>query len=85
MTLLESLKARFMLIAAIIVALAVVYIGAGYVFTHHIKDEAKNVNIAGRQRMLTVSTVSHFHLLLGPSPSDIEIHRKRIKEKEWKQ
>lgn len=82
MTLFESLKSRFMLIAAIMTALAVVYISVGYVFTRSITGEAGTINVAGRQRMLTLSMTNHFHLLLErPSSPDSETHKERIREK----
>jgi signal transduction histidine kinase/HAMP domain-containing protein len=81
MTLFESLKARFLLIVGVMVLLAVIYIAVGYIFTYRIKGEATTINIAGRQRMLTLSMTNHFHLLLErPSSPDSETHKRRIRE-----
>ena len=50
----RSLTAKFVFIDSIAFAFIAAYIAATYVFTHHMEGEAKRINLARRERMLTI-------------------------------
>lgn len=64
----KSLAVKFVFMGGLLLAFISVYVAAGYVFTHHIRDEAKRINLAGRQRMLT-KTMAYNVRALSSSPS----------------
>lgn len=51
----RSLTAKFIFIGSILLAFIAAYITAGYIFTHHMQGEAERINLAGRERMLTLA------------------------------
>ena len=74
----KSLTAKFIFISSIMVTFLAVYVYAGFVFTHHIKDEATRINVAGRQRMLTLSMSYQIMSLLAlPQSPEKEIFIKK--------
>jgi len=62
----KSLTAKFIFISLIMIAVLAVYFYADFRFTHHMKGEATRINIAGRQRMLTVKMMSSVKGMLDP-------------------
>ena len=50
----KSLTAKFVFMGSIMLAFIAAYITATYVFTHHMEGEAKRINLARRERMLTI-------------------------------
>ena len=67
---------------SIMLAFIAVYITATYIFTHHMEGEAKRINLAGRERMLTLSISYNImsSLALLPSP-EREIFVKNAQNK----
>lgn len=51
----RTLTAKFIFISLLVAAVFSIYSYADFRFTHHIKGESARINIAGRQRMLTLS------------------------------
>lgn len=57
------------------------YLYASFSFTYLIDGEARRINLAGRERMLTFDITSHMHFITGNSfPSLNEIHLKDIEK-----
>ena len=78
----KSLTAKFIFISSIMVTFLAVYVYAGFVFTHHIKDEATRINVAGRQRMLSLSmSYQIMSLLLLPQSHEKEIFIKNAESR----
>ena len=78
----KSLTAKFIFISSIMVTFLAVYVYAGFVFTHHIKDEATRINVAGRQRMLTLSMSYQIMSLLAlPQSPEKEIFIKNAENR----
>ncbi|MBI4685091.1 MAG: GAF domain-containing protein [Nitrospirae bacterium] len=65
----RSLTAKFVFIGSIMLVFIAAYITATYIFTHYMKGEAKRINLAGRERMLTLSMSYQIMALLNLTPS----------------
>ncbi|TAN43918.1 MAG: PAS domain S-box protein [Nitrospirae bacterium] len=66
----RSLTAKFIFISLIMIAFFAAFVIATYVFSHHIDDEAKRLNLAGRQRMLLATLAYKTMLIVNIPPSE---------------
>ena len=55
MPLFRSIVSKLIIIGLIVLSFFIFYVYIGFTFTEHIRGDATRMNIAGRQRMLTVS------------------------------
>ncbi|MEW6456090.1 MAG: hypothetical protein AB1410_05165 [Acidobacteriota bacterium] len=70
---LKSITTKFIFIGILTLTFIAIYITTGYIFTHHIEGEARKINLAGRERMLTLRITFHLHRLTDlPSPWEKE-------------
>jgi PAS domain S-box-containing protein len=60
----KSLTTKFIFIGFFMLVFIGIYIYGSFVFTHHIKDEAARINLAGSERMLTLDISSHLHFIV---------------------
>jgi signal transduction histidine kinase len=65
----KSLTSKFIFLGIALLAFIAIYITATYIFTHHMKGEAARINLAGRQRMLTLSFSYQIMSLVALHPS----------------
>lgn len=59
----RSLTSKFVFISIIIFSFFLVYTYASFRFTDRIDGEARRINLAGRERMLTFDMTSHMHFI----------------------
>lgn len=71
------LTGKFILIGTLTLLFFIIFITISYNFTHHIKDEAKKINLAGRQRMLLQTMSYHLSALIFMPRS----HERQMQEK----
>ncbi len=50
----KSLTSKFIFISIIMLIFIALYITQGYIFTHEMEGEARRINLAGREMMLTI-------------------------------
>lgn len=77
---LRSITKRFILIGAVMLIFFVIYIYAGYRFTHHMDGEARKINLAGKERMLMVGISYFIYAGLPLKPDDRMSYGKRAEE-----
>lgn len=61
----RSLTVKYVFISLILLLFFVLYSFAGFVFTHYMEGDARKINLAGRERMLTYDLASHLHFITG--------------------
>jgi|GEM_PF-4763754 len=81
----KSLTAKVVFLGAMVLGSFVAYISATYLFTHHMRGEARRMNLAGTQRMLTIDMGRHMLEIADMPPSTlknelIERAKKAIEE-----
>jgi len=77
----KSLTSKFIFVSIIMLSFLIVYLYASFSFTHLIDGEARRINLAGRERMLTFDITSHMHFITGNAfPSLNETHKKDIEK-----
>ncbi len=73
----RSLTAKYIFISSVTLIFFISYSVAGFVFTHFLEGDAKKINLAGRERMLTLDFTSHLHFITNSLPSsERETHAK---------
>ena len=65
----KSLTVKLIFVGFIIFTFFAVFVYTSFVFTHHMKDKAKRINIAGRERMLTLNISYQVMTMLNLPPS----------------
>lgn len=68
----NSLTAKYIFLSLILLTLTGIYVYADILFTQHMKGEARKINLAGRERMLTLNMAFHTQLIIDLPPSDAE-------------
>ncbi len=68
----RSLTSRYIFISLILLSCIGVYIYAGFLFTQHLKGDERKMNLAGKERALTLNMAFHTLLIieLPPSPGE---------------
>lgn len=61
----RSLTKKYVFISLVLLLFFVLYSFAGFVFTHYMEGDARKINLAGRERMLTYDIASHLHFITG--------------------
>lgn len=69
---LRSITAKYLLISLILLICVGVYIYGGFLFTRHLKGDQRIINLAGRERMLTLAMAFHTLLVIDLPPSEAE-------------
>ncbi|TAN41000.1 MAG: PAS domain S-box protein [Nitrospirae bacterium] len=73
----RSLAAKYIFMSLIILLFFAAYSLAVLVFVYFMNGDAKKINLAGRERMLTLDFTSHLHFITISKPSsEREIHAK---------
>lgn len=69
----RSITSKFIFISIILLSFLTAFVIAGFIFTRHIEGEAKRINLAGRERMLTIDITRHLSAIADiPDPSERE-------------
>ena len=75
----KSLTTKCLFISIILLTFLAVFIIASFKFTHLMEGEARRINFAGRERMLTFDITSHMHFITASTyPAYNEIHKKDV-------
>ncbi len=69
---LRSITAKYLLISLILLTCVGLYIYVGFLFTRHLKGDQRIINLAGRERMLTLAMAFHTLLIIDLPPSEAE-------------
>ncbi|MBF0559123.1 MAG: HD domain-containing protein [Nitrospirae bacterium] len=78
----KSLTAKYLFVSIIFVGLFTVFISSASFFARYMKGDARRINLAGRERMLTLSIVSHMHFIASkPTSAAVESHIKVARDK----
>lgn len=73
----RSLTSKYIFLSSIIILFFAGYALAGFIFTHYMEGDAKKINIAGRERMLTYKIASHLHFITSnPGSAESGLHAK---------
>ncbi|MEK7850294.1 MAG: histidine kinase dimerization/phospho-acceptor domain-containing protein, partial [Deltaproteobacteria bacterium] len=70
----KSLTAKYTFISLLLLSFFGIYLYAGFLFSWHMTDVARKMNLAGRERMLTLRMSYHLPLIIEMKPS----HDKNI-------
>ena len=81
----ESLTAKYIFISLILLACMGIFIYADFLFTQNLKGDERRIDLAGRERMLTLSMAFHTWLILELPPSKDEDVLLRRAEKTMKE
>ena len=75
----KSLSAKYLFVSAIFLLLIGSFISRDFSFTQYMKGDARRVNLAGRERMLTYKIASHMHFITASlSSTDRPLHTKEV-------
>lgn len=78
---LRSLTAKYLLVSAIVLLFFSLYMIFSYQVTNHMEGDAKKINMAGRERMLTYRIASSLHFIMNSMPSsERELQTQRTKQ-----
>ncbi|MEK6743643.1 MAG: PAS domain S-box protein [Nitrospirota bacterium] len=79
MTLFRSLAAKYIFISVILLLFFALYTGGSFYFTNVMEGDARKINVAGRERMLTYRIASHLHFIAQSPPSaERELHARGV-------
>jgi PAS domain S-box-containing protein len=81
MVIFRSLGRKYAFISLLLLAFFSTYLVASFLFLHYLSGDALKINIAGRQRMLTVALSSHMHFITSNEISSDREHHIRRAEK----
>lgn len=84
----KSITAKYLVISLVLLACMGIYVYAGFLFTQHLKGDEKKINLAGRERLLTLGMAFHTLLIieLPPSPDeDLLINKAEKTKKEYEE
>ncbi|MEK6693011.1 MAG: GAF domain-containing protein [Nitrospirota bacterium] len=69
----RSITSKFIFISAILLSFLTAFVIASFIFTRHMEGEAKRINLAGKERMLTIDIARHLSAIADiPDPSERE-------------
>ena len=75
----KSLAAKYLFVSAIFLLLIGSFISRDFFFTQYMKGDARRVNLAGRERMLTYKIASHMHFITASLASpNRPLHTKEV-------